>query len=248
MQFNETTTKTGLTQDCDFYAGTTTDNYPLVDKARRATQWVKTIGTWIWQAVADWSFDDSNYTTLPRADHDVIDGTEDYALPTNIFKIDSAHIKDIDGNYIKLISFDEAQITAESYEEFKETKGVPKYYDMVGNSIILKPAPDITLVTETNGLRIYISRETDDFASDDTTKEPGFNPMFHQIVSIGMALDHAVRVMNQDKVTTFKRMLYGDITVKKDDGGLKKDLQEFYALRHNRGFKTKIRPKRRSSI
>ena len=72
--------------------------------------------------------------------------------------------------------------------------------------------------------------------------------MFHQIVSIGMSLDYAVRVMNAEKVTSLKRTLYGDPTVKKDDRGLKGDLQDFYARRHDRGFKVKIRPKRRSSV
>lgn len=247
MEFFDTTTKNGLCQDADFYAGSDTDSYPLADKARRANQWVKQVGIWIWQSVSDWQFDDSNYTTLPRGERDLEDGVEDYDLPTNIFKLERVEVKDIDGNWSKLQPFDESQVTG-SYAELYETKGVPLAYDMLGNSLILKPAPDLTLVTEASGLRIHISRDTDDFVAGDTDKKPGFEEMFHQIVSIGMSLDYAVRVMNADKVTSLKRMLYGDPTVKKDDRGLKGDVQDFYARRHDRGFKVKIRPKHRSSI
>lgn len=246
MDFFDTTTKFGLCQDVDFLVGSDTDNYPLADKARSANKAVRKVATWIWRAVPDWEFDDSNFTTLPIATRDLVDDQEDYALPTNVFGVDRAEVLDINGDWIKLIPMDKSQISV-AYPEFEETKGIPKFYDMVGNSIITKPAPDVTKVTETNGLRLYLSRSTDTFASTDTTKEPGFNPMFHSIVSILMALDYAIKNVLTEKVIILKRMLYGDPNVKNDTGE-KDDLQDHYAQRHNRGFKPRIRPKRRSSI
>jgi len=71
--------------------------------------------------------------------------------------------------------------------------------------------------------------------------------MFHSIVSILMALDYAIKNVLTEKVIILKRMLYGDPNVKNDTGE-KDDLQDHYAQRHNRGFKPRIRPKRRSSI
>ena len=71
--------------------------------------------------------------------------------------------------------------------------------------------------------------------------------MFHQIVSICIAYDYALKTMNNEKQVALKRVLYGDPNVKNDDG-LKGELEEFYAERHTRDFKQRIVPKRRSSV
>lgn len=246
MQFFDTTTKQGLCQDADWISGTTTDSYPLPDKARRANQWLRAAGVWIWEAVSDWSFDDSNYTSLPQAERDLVDDTEDYTLPTDIFGLERVEVKDINGNWIRLTAFDDSQIDG-SISEWHETKGIPRYCDVVGNSLIIKPAADLTKMTETLGLRIFVSRDTDDFEATDTTKKPGFNEMFHQLISFGMAHDYAMKIGNVEKAIELKRIIFGDPTVKGDEG-VKGDMKAHYSARHDRDFKNKIRPKKRSHV
>lgn len=246
MDFFDTTTKLGLCQHADFLGNSDTDNYPLVDKARSANIWVRKVGTWIWQSVPDWEFDDTNYTTtMPIAVRDLVDDQEDYALPTNIFGVDRAEILDIDGNWRTLKPIDKSQVKV-GYPEHREDKGIPVEYDLLGGSIILKPAPDLTKVTESSGFRLYLSRVTDTFASTDTTKEAGFNPMFHEIIAVGMALDNAIKNLDDQRIVALKRIIYGDPNVKSDKG-MKQDLMDHYAQRHNRGFKVRVRPKQRRS-
>lgn len=241
MQFNSVSDSAGLVQDADFWAGTDANKYTLVHKARNATEWLKKVGIWIWQASSSWKFDDSNLTTLPIAQRDLVANQQDYTLPTSIFKLDRVEVMDAEGNYKRLIPFDKSQIGGtESMDEFLATAGMPVYYDVEGNSLNLYPKPSATDVTIADGLQIYVGRDVDPFVSTDTTKEPGFSEYFHRIVSIGMALDYAIAKGLKDKASSLKKLLFGDPST--GDKGLKGELQEAYGTR-DRDFKTKLRVK-----
>lgn len=246
MQFFDTTTKLGLCQDADFFAGTNTDNYPLADKARNANRWLAIVGVQVWQASNDWEFDDSNFSTLPWAVTDLVAGQEDYSLPTNIFKVEGVEVQDNEGNWSKVLPFDKRMLT-QAYSEFYETDGLPRFYDVVGNSLVLKPAPAAASVTTSSGLKLYLSRSINNFTASDTATQPGFTTMFHSIISVGMAHDYALKTMNTEKVVLLKRTLYGDPSVRKDDWGMMGDLREYYGRRH-RNFPQKLSPKRKSNI
>lgn len=241
MQFNDVSSSSGLVQDADFWAGTDVNKYTLVHKARNANEWVKKVGAWIWQSSSTWKFDDSNLTTLPVATNDLVANQQDYTLPTSIFKLDRVEVMDADGNYQKLIPFDKSQVTDEAMDEFLSVAGMPRYYDVEGNSLFLYPKPASASVTLTNGIQIYVGRDIDPFISTDTIKEPGFSEYFHRVVSIGMALDYAVSKGLKDKATALRKVLYGDPSVS-GDKGLKGDIQEAYGTR-DRDFKTKLRVK-----
>ena len=68
--------------------------------------------------------------------------------------------------------------------EYHETKGLPRFYNLVGSNIELFPAPSSSEVTATAGLKIYVSREVDEFVSTDDTQEPGIPKPFHKILSL----------------------------------------------------------------
>lgn len=240
MQYNSVSDSSGIVQDADFWIATDSIKYPIVAKTRSANEWVRKVATWIWQSTGDWEFDDSNQTTLPVATRDMVDEQQDYALPTSAFKIDRCEVKDSNGDFQLITPIDKSEVSESAMSELLETAGMPVYYDLVGDSIILYPKPSATLTTITDGLKLYLSRDISSFTSTDTTKEPGFMPYFHRIISIGMAYDYAVSKGMREKASILKKMIFGDPTV--GDQGLKGELKEAYGSRH-RDFKNKLRVK-----
>jgi hypothetical protein len=240
MVFNDVSSSAGLVQDADFWIGTDATKYPLKDKTRSANEWLRKAATWIWQSTGDWEFDDTNQTTLPVAVRDLADLQQDYTLPTSAFKIDRCEVMDSDGNYQLVTPMDKSQVSGESMTEFNEIAGLPRYYDLVGDSLILYPKPSADNTTLTDGIKLYLSRDISTFSTTDTTKVPGFMPYFHRIISVGMAIDYAVAKGMRDKASILKKMIYGDPTV--GDQGLKGELKEAYGSRH-RNFKNKVRIK-----
>lgn len=195
MQFNSSTTPSdSLYHDTLSLLGllpTDTTSYPINDFTRSANQALKLVNQIIWSCTGEWEFDDSNYTTLPNATTDLVADQQDYQIPSYAQKIDRLEVMDDAGDWQKVIPFDKG-MTKEALEEIYSDTGLPEYYDMVGNSITLYPTPDADTCTLTNGLKLYFSREMDEFAVTDTTKEPGFLPDFHRMISLNAALDWAM--------------------------------------------------------
>ena len=241
MVFNDTTNKKGLIQDCEdllgMEDGTISGDTNLLKRfTRMINNWYRTVNAWIWEASAEWEYDDSNYTDLPIATTDLVDEQQDYTLPTWAQKIIRVEVKDNEGNWWKLEPIDQSQVD-DALTEFEETPGLPKYYDIVGRSIFLYPKPDEDEVTLTGGLKIYVSRSIDEFDYDDTTTEPGFNSDFHQLLSVGASLDYAIGFGLTDKITPLRERLER----------LKESLQAYYGRRHQ-DFKAKIIPHEESYI
>jgi len=233
MQFSDTTNYLGLVQDANFHLGlskTDTTSYCIEDKTRNINEWYRKANSWIWQATGTWEYDDSNYADFPIATTTLVAAQQDYEIPSTAQKIDRVEILDSGGNYQKLKPLDKSQVDA-AMSEFYETDGMPAYYDMVGHSIFLYPAPSAARVTTAAGLKLYFTRDIDVFADSDTTKEPGFAKPFHRILSLGAALDYALARGMTNRITTIKRQL--------DE--LKVELQEFYGSRA-REMKPRILP------
>ena len=79
---------------------------------------------------------------------------------------------------------------------------------------------------------MYFDREVDEFASSDTTQEPGIAEPFHRIISLGAAYDFALAKGLQNV-----NLLRGEIEA------LLRDLAAYYSSRHGEP-KTKLRPAR----
>lgn len=236
MQFNSVSTPSNsLYHDCLFKLGidrTDTTTYPIADFTRSANNWYRRVNSWIWKATGEWEYDDSNYTDLPIATTTLVDGQQDYGIPSTAQKIDRIEVLDAAGDGHKLTPIDKSQYPNTAMTELEETDGLPQMYDMVGNSIMLYPAPATASVTESAGLRIYFTREISEFLVTDTTKEAGFVDNFHEIISIGSALDFSTIVGDQNKVNELKTNL----------NKLQEELQQFYGSRE-RELKPRIRRK-----
>jgi hypothetical protein len=204
MQFSDTTNKTGLCEDIDFLCGSDSTSFPLADKARL-------INRYVYRAVLKqisvntlWNFVDENTGKQAWSFADLVDGQEDYSLPTNILKLQGVSVLNSAGKYKKLKPFDRKHLSIDP-AEYLSTDGLPEYYDVSGNSLLLKPAPSATDTTLTKGLKIFLSKEIDMFVSGDTTQEPPFPQAFHQIFTYGPAYEFLMINGDQTKAAVYKQ-------------------------------------------
>lgn len=134
----------------------------------------------ILQADGAWEWDDTNHTDLPIGTIDLTNSTEKYTFATDFLQILGMEILDSDGStYRKIYQLDREDLGDLTVDEYFTTKGIPEYYDIIGDSIYLYPAPDSTLVTVTAGLKVYSKRNPDYLTASDTTQEPGIQPALH---------------------------------------------------------------------
>jgi len=241
MNFSDTTNKDGLIQDCEgllgFEDGGISNNAILLKKFTGFINiYYQKFVTWIWQSDALWEYDDSNKTTLPIATADLKAGQQDYELPSDGQRLDRVSVKDSKGDYQLLKPIDKSQV-GEDMDEFYETDAMPAYYDKIGRSIRLFPAPAAGKVTLSEGLKVEVSRDVDLFDSTDTTKEPGFDKKFHSGLSVGASKRYAIGKNMKEK----KRELRMELIE------LKSDSQEFYGSR-DRDMPARIIPKTQSNI
>ena len=137
-----------------------------------------------------WEFDDSNYTAFPIGQTTLVDDQEDYTLDTTHLIVERVQVLDSAGVWRLLTPIDRQAIKI-PFEEYLKDKGMPIYYDKTGSSLILKPAPNTTLVTATNGLRVYFQRTASVFTSAEFTtgtKSPGFSVPYHVLLAYKAAL------------------------------------------------------------
>jgi len=208
-----------------------TSQFPVVEFTRNANNWYRKADSWIWEATGTWEFDDSNWTTLPIATTTLVASQNDYELPSTARKVDRIEVLDSNADYKLLKALDKSQIKT-ALSEFYETDGLPAYYDMVGRSIMLYPAPATGNVTLAAGLKVYYARDINEFAITDTNSEPGFDNHFHRIISLGAAYDYCLANGVDDRKTGIKNELKE----------LKTELIKHYGFRH-RDMKPRFIPK-----
>jgi hypothetical protein len=237
MQFNNTTNKSGLIQSCEDYLGLddgdiANDTNLLKRFTRLLNERYKVVSVALNKNSTDWEYDDTNQTTLPSATTDLVDGQQDYTLPSTAQEISRVEIMDINGNYYVLNPFSEAQIPGTAMTEFFKNDGAPQYYDLKGRSVILYPAPAAGSVTLTAGIKVYVARDVVEFNSTATTQEPGFDKRFHLLLPLGACIDYGV---GKDMNSVVKNCvyLYGEIM---------KSMEGEYNRRHGNSSKAKINP------
>jgi len=222
----------GLLPDVDFICQTDSNSYPTIDKVRNLNNSYHDVTRLIWSCSGDWEYDDSNKSDLPISTATLVGGQQDYELPTTAQRIERVEVLDINNNYQLLKPIDMHDVNV-ALDEFKETDGMPQYYDMVGDSIFLYPAPSAGDVVSAKGLKIHYNRDITEFSASPVsafaTTVPGFATQFHRILSYSAALD-----FEED---ASKR---ANLVRRKD--ALEKGLKSFYGKRH-RVYRTRIKPK-----
>jgi len=234
MQFNSGTD--AILDDIDFLCETSSTSYPIADKTRNVNRWAYKAHVAQIMASDRWQIDDSNLSTLPWLTTTLVAGQGDYTLPSGYLRVNRVEVMDSNGDYHKLTSIDQSDVT-EAYTEHEETDGLPKYYDLIGNVINLKPSPASSDVTLTAGLRLHILREIDIFTTSDTDQEPGFPEPFHRIVVYGACYDFLSRPGGDKEAAN---------TYRQEVEVLLKEMSQFTALM-NGGEHIRIRPAHRTS-
>lgn len=190
MQFSQTTTPyNGLIQECETwlfgsdYGAISGNTNTLATFTRLLNYGLDEVTTTLMGVDGRWQFDDTNYTDFPIATATLVDNQQDYQLSASHIKVLGVEIKKADGDYyvIPQIDFEDIRRKRLSVTEFLSEKGLPQYYDLQGNSLLLYPAPNTTQVTAAAGLKVFFQREPDYFVVSDTTKTPGIPSIFHDI-------------------------------------------------------------------
>lgn len=219
-----------LKQDVWFLTNTSSSDYSEAEVLRNLNKHYEEISTIIWHSAGDWNFDDKNYITHPIAETDLVDGQQDYSLPTVARRIERVEVKDKDGNWVKLKKIDEAEIES-ALPEFFKTPGLPAYYDLRGFYIFLYPSPDKNDVTLSSGLRVYMERSV--VKLQDDADEPSFISEFHGLLSIRASLDWCIaKEYSATKISSLMRI----------QRNLEEKLKQYYSQRH-KGKKARIVPK-----
>jgi len=170
-----------------------TTSLPTADAIEIANRELERVVGKIRQAQGRWQWDDFNETDFAIATTGLTANIQDYSLDVTHYRIERVEVRDTDGKWRKLTPFDQVDIYDQSLTDFLNTAGLPQCYDKVGNSLFLYPKPNYTDATPTDGsLKVFYERGTDYFLTSDTIKTPGFNPLFHRLISMGIALDYAI--------------------------------------------------------
>lgn len=224
MRINDTSNKElSLYHDALSLLGiqeTDTISFPFATFIRYANAWYRRFVFYIWKSSHTWQFDDTTMTTLPEATAILIDNQENYTIPSTALDVLEAYILNTNGDYIKLEKLNPNNLTIPRDELFQD-KGIPTYWYLEGDQIILKPAPDTTKTTAVGGLKIIVDRDITAFVVGDTIKEPGILPAFHRLISLGSAFDFARSKDMQVKITT----------IKSDLDRMTGELEEYYSHR-----------------
>lgn len=214
-----------LKDDIDFLVHTDATQYAVADKTRNINRHFANVVSIILSSDNKWKWDDSNQADHPILYINLISGTPDYEISDATYlKIQSVDILNTDGKRRVLTPIDRTEDTAQSLNYLEEgNDGMPRYYDKLGDSLFLYPAPSSSHVTLTSGMRIHYQRGASYFVTTDTTKTPGFAEPYHRILSVGAALDYATANGMTQKIQVLSSMLAELMT----------QLREYYSSRNN---------------
>jgi hypothetical protein len=143
------------------------------------------VASLIMKADARWQFDDTNETDLPIATTDIVEGQEDYSLETAHLDVTMVRVKYPDGTWHTLKPIDQGDICD---DEIGQT-GLPTKYDKLGTSIFPLPIPNYSLA---GAIELRFKRGPSYFLTSDTTKSPGFNSLYHNLIALWPAYDFAL--------------------------------------------------------
>jgi hypothetical protein len=194
LQFNGDTNGNDICTYANTFVKSDNTAWPLTEKVTEANHAIREIWKNIWMAYGGWMYDDYNNTDLPIATADVVSGQKFYSVPVN-----SSHIHGVEilmqntqnsPVWVPMIPITMEKMhqynIGESY--FYVTNAVPLYYRPIANGFFIYPQANYN---QTQGIRVHLSRDISGFVVTDTTKTPGFDPLFHEGVPIFMALKYA---------------------------------------------------------
>ena len=209
-----------------------TTSYIAADLLRRINIALEELVGDIINADGTWQYDDTNYTDHPVGTGTLVEGQEDYAFASEYLQIEAIEILDANSPavYRRIYPLDKGELGGLSTEEYfgvtsagNPQTGQPLYFDQIGDTIRLYPAPTSGSVTFAAGLKVYFKRTADLFTSDQVTtgtKVPGLPSTHHVLLSYMAAVPYCM-AYKKDRVAWLEKKI--DV--------MKKTLIQHYSFR-----------------
>ena len=195
---------------CDSSAGEATDSvaYPLAQKARALNTSLEELVGEIINADGTWQFDDEAFTNLPIGDGTLESAQRDYSFTSEYLKVERVKVLDVNGDYHIVKNLDQYDLedTGVAIEEQFPATGLPEYYDIIGDTIRLYPAPTAVYATLASGLRVEFVRTIDFFTSNDSTRQPPIPSTHHKLLCYMMALPYCMKY-HKDRVGWLEKQI-----------------------------------------
>lgn len=185
MIWSDNTNKTGIVEDCDWWAGTNSSTYPLVDKARNANKALRQIGRRIIRSMYTESFLDDNALDFNIEYSDLVAGEDNVTMAVGVFTIERVRVKDENGEFVTLKQVSRRELTDSELND----SGTPTKFYRAGQSLLLSPSPSYGA---SSGIEIEYQKslEQEFTATGNDDRVPGFHEDYHPLVSLHMARDY----------------------------------------------------------
>ncbi len=172
-----------------FLTSTNSTSLPDATMAILANNALERVVSLIMQSDGRWQWEDTNNTDLPIATTALVSAQQDYTMAISHLELTRVEVLDSTSNWHKLIPIDQADVWNQSLTDFMKENGLPTYYDKIGNSIFLYPAPNYS---QSASLKLYFKRGPSYFVAGDTNETPGFNTLYHDLVPLWVAYDYSI--------------------------------------------------------
>jgi len=184
----------------------TVTSYIAADKLRRVNTALETLIAKIINADGTWQWDDTNYTDLPVGTGDLVAAQSSYSFAVDFLDIENVKIKDANGIWNILQPIDQSQLSY-PLEDHLTDDGMPIYYDKVGDTIKLYPAPAAADVTATAGIKVQFKRTASVFTAAEVTtgtKTPGIASPFHILIPYMASIPYCM-AFKKDRVALYEK-------------------------------------------
>lgn len=200
MVFNDSSLVTvGLIQRCEDWTGIgdggiSGDSTTLKKFTAHINEALSDVSIEIMRSHDGFDPDDTNFTDYPAGTFPLTTN-RDYVFPAsmNFLSLKRVDVTYDGTNYYKATPIDSSEITAlgnATAEDANFSTTSPRY-DPKSNGFFLYPKATAAQVAAGATARIEFTREFDEFASTDTTQEPGIDRPWHDLVAIRASMKWA---------------------------------------------------------
>ncbi len=232
MKFNPTDKSDSIIADIDFLlfgdGSTFNSDYSLEDRTRNVNIALDEVVAELFKADPNFMWDDTTNPDFPIATLDLTVYQDHYTIPDESLVIHRMRVKDKNGNFVTLEPVMRRELTDSELASY----GVPSKYYKIDNALFPVPIPDYGA---TGGVELEFQRGANHFTTSDTDKKPGFNPQFHQYLSISAALRYALANGMKEKATFLMN----------EKERIRQKIEEHYS-RRSQDEKPKLKLKRQS--
>ncbi len=163
----------------------------------------------ILSADGTWQWDDTNRSDLPIGSGDLVAGQSSYSFADDYLDILNIKIKDSSGNWVILPAKDQSESSL-PFEDDLNVDGMPLYYDKIGDTIKIYPAPSASAVTLTGGIKVAFQRTASlfTFVSDTSadTQEPGLPSTHHDLLAYMASVVYCMKY-KKDRVGLYEKKI-----------------------------------------